>query len=172
MPLPCYEATVRVLLILAILAVASPASADRLAPTGFTASVGAGLNLDTPFVEAQLGRRFTRAPHFEVFLDYSYGAAISEFAFQTFGVGARTYFARCRCGKLEVFHQAVMAFGLSASGNGAVEGRQLGERILGAFVTQGLGTQLALTDRWHLALVVSTGYPVWLRTELAARFVW
>ncbi len=166
----CYEASVRVLLVLAILAVASPASADR--STGFTASVGAGFNLDTPFVEAQLGRRFVRAPHFEVFLDYSYGAAISEFAFQTFGVGARTYFARCRCGRIEVFHQAVMAFGLSASGNGAVEGRQLGERVLGAFMTQGLGTQLALTDRWRLALVVSTGYPVWLRSELAVRFAW
>lgn len=162
----------RVVLTLAILAMASPASADRLATTGFTATVGAGLNLDTPFVEAQLGRRFASAPHFEIFLDYSYGAAISEFDFQTFGVGARTYIARCHCNRIEVFHQAVLAFGLSASGNGAVEGRQLGERILGAFVTQGLGTQLALTDHWQLALVVSTGYPVWLRSELAVRFTW
>ncbi len=168
----CYEAIVRVLFVLTILAIASPASADRLPPTGFTASAGAGLNLDTPFVEVQLGRRFVGAPSFEVFVDYSYGAAISEFSFQTFGVGARTYFARCRCGRIEVFHQAVMAFGLSASGNGVVENRQLGERVLGAFVTQGLGTQLALADRWHLALVVSTGYPVWLRSELVARFTW
>lgn len=149
------------------------ASADRVssglsADGGFTLSAGAGVNVDTPYGELQLGRRFVRAPHFELYLDYSYGAAISEFDFQTFGIGARTYFFSR--GRVEVFHQALLAFGVSASGNGTVEDRALGERVLGAFMAQGLGTQVALSESWRLAIVVSVGYPVWLRPELAVRF--
>lgn len=155
-----------VALVVVLTAGSSPASAEGQ----FTASLVPGLNLDTPFVEAQLGRRFTCAPHFEVFLDYSYGAAISEFAFHTFGAGARTYFVHR--GRLEVFHQAVLAFGVSASGNGAVDNRALGERLLGAFVTQGIGVQIAPAGAWRLSFAVATGYPVWLRPELAVRYAW
>jgi len=165
--------SVRCLVVLGGVLASSVASADRLssglaADGGFTLTAGGGLNLDTPFGELQLGRRFVRAPHFELYLDYSYGAAISEFDFQTFGIGARTYFAGH--GRVEVFHQALMAFGLSASGNGAVENRAIGERVLGAFMEQGVGVQIALSESWRLSTVVSLGYPVWLRSELAVRY--
>jgi hypothetical protein len=162
---------VRIFAILVIVLAISPARADRSSSDdrhGFTVSAGGGLNLDTPFVEAQFGRRFVRAPHFELYVDYSYGAAISEFNFQTFGIGARTYFSHY--GRVEVFHQALMAFGVSASGNSTVEDRGFGERVLGAFMEQGIGVQVALTDGWRLATVVSVGYPVWLRSELAVRY--
>ncbi len=69
-----------------------------------------------------------------------------------------------------MFHQALMAFGLSASGNGAVENRAIGERVLGAFMEQGVGVQIALSESWRLSTVVSLGYPVWLRSELAVRY--
>ena len=165
--------SVRSLVLVAVLLAATPAFADRVssgiaADGGFTLTAGGGLNVDTAFGELQLGRRFVRAPHFELYLDYSYGAAISDFNFQTFGIGARTYFAHH--GRVEVFHQALMAFGLSGSGNGAVDDRELGERVLGAFMEQGIGAQIALTESWRLAAVVSVGYPVWLRSELALRF--
>jgi hypothetical protein len=164
--------SVRSLVIVVVLLASTTAAADRSGivdqPGGFTLSAGGGLNVDTPFGELQIGRRFVRAPTFELYLDYSYGAAISEFDFQTFGIGARTYFFSR--GRVEIFHQALMAFGLSASGNGAVEDRALGERVLGAFMEQGLGAQVALTDRWRLSMAISVGYPVWLRPELALRF--
>jgi len=134
---------------------------------GFTATAGGGLNVDTPFVEAQLGRRFTRAPFFEVFLDYSYNAAISELSFQTFGVGARTYVLRF--GKrFELFHQALAAFAIS--GSGEFDNRDIGQRVLGAVLTQGVGVQAAIDPCWNVALTVSTGTPVWLRPELTVRF--
>lgn len=160
------------LLLLLVLATSSPAFADRSGvldePGGYTLTAGGGLNVDVPFGELQLGRRFVRAPTFELYLDYSYGMAISEYDFQTFGIGARTYFSKH--GRVEVFHQALAAFGLSASGNGVVENRALGERVLGAFMEQGVGVQVALSESWRLATVVSVGYPVWLRSELALRY--
>ena len=137
---------------------------------GFTATLGAGANVDTPFVEAQLGRRFTRAPFFELFVDYSYNRPISEFSFQTFGLGARTYLFRRR--RFEMFHQAVAALAISSSGKGDVQDREIGERLLGAVLTQGVGTQLAINRCWNVALTVSTGTPIWLRTELAVRYAW
>ena len=165
--------SVRSLVLLGVALASSPASADRsssglAADGGFTLSAGAGLNRDAPFGELQLGRRFVRAPQFELYLDYSYGAAISEYAFQTIGIGARTYFVHR--GRVEVFHQALAAFGVSASGNDTVADRALGERLLGAFMAQGLGVQIALSESWRLATVVSVGYPVWLRPEIALRF--
>lgn len=147
---------------------ADRSSSGLSADGGFTLSAGGGLNVEAPYGELQLGRRFVRAPHFELYLDYSYGAAISAYDFQTFGIGARTYFFHRE--RVEVFHQALLAFGLSASGNDTVDDRALGERVLGAFVAQGLGVQIALSESWWLGAVVSFGYPVWLRPELALRF--
>jgi hypothetical protein len=160
-------------LVLVLVLAASPAYAERVssglsADGGFVLSAGGGLNVDTPFGELQLGRRFVRAPQLELYFDYSYGAAISELDFQTFGVGARTYLSAR--GRVEVFLQSLAAFGLSASGNGEVENRALGERVLGAFMEQGAGVQIALSESWRLATVVSVGYPVWLRSELALRY--
>jgi hypothetical protein len=152
-----------------VAALCSVVTAARADVGGFTATVGAGVNVDTPFVEAQVGRRFRRAPFFEAFLDYSYDRPISLFSFQTFGVGARTYFAHPWC--IEVFHQAVAAFAISSSGTSEAPNRDLGQRLLGGILTQGIGAQLPLGagHRWAVALTVSTGTPVWLRPELAVR---
>ena len=149
------------------LAVVLHATVAEAEHAGVSAGIGGGLNVGTPFVQAQLGRRFRRASHFELFLDYSYDKAISEFSFQTFGVGARTYVART--GRFEVFHQAVAAFVVSSSGDGPVQ-RAIGERLLGPMFTQGLGAQLEVHRCWTVALVLSTGYPVWLRPELSLRY--
>lgn len=135
---------------------------------GFTAALGGGTNVGTPYVEAQLGRRFRRAPFFEIYLDYSYDRPISELSFQTFGAGVRTYVKRF--GRFELYHQALLAFAVSSSGTGPVQNRAIGERLLGAFVTQGLGLSAQLHGCWSAALTVSTGYPVWLRPELALRY--
>ena len=151
-------------LVLAALAVHAEAQ------PGWTVTTGGGMNVDAPFVELQLGRRFQRASFFEVFLDYSYNAAISEFSFQTFGVGARTYFMRR--GRFEMFHQAVAAFAISSSGKGDVQDREIGERLLGAVLAQGVGAQVAINPCWTVALTISTGTPIWLRPELAVRFTW
>jgi hypothetical protein len=35
---------------------------------------------------------------------------------------------------------------------------------------QGVGVQIALSESWRLSTVVSVGYPVWLRSELALRY--
>src|SRR3954468_10848295 len=147
-----------------IVALAATAHAD---PGGFTAAVGGGTNVGTPFVEAQLGRRFHRAPFLEIALDYSYDRPISELSFQTFGAGVRTYFAHFD--RFEVFHQAVLAFAVSSSGTGPVQGRAIGERVLGAFMTQGIGIAAHLDCRWSASFTLATGYPVWLRPELAVR---
>ncbi len=138
------------------------------AEPGFTAALGGGTNVGTPFVEAQLGRRFHRAPFLEAFLDYSYDRPISELSFQTFGVGIRTYVTRFD--RFELFLQAVASFALSASGKGPVQDRALGERLLGAFMTQGIGISAAIHGGWNASFAVSTGYPVYLRPELAVRY--
>jgi len=151
----------------AVLILALTASAH--AEPGFTAGVGGGTNVDAPYVVAQLGRRFERVPFLEVFLDYSYDRPISELSFQTFGAGVRTYVARWD--RVELFHQATAAFAVSASGKGPVQNRDLGERLLGAFMEQGLGVAVHIDCRWSASLAVSTGYPVWLRPELAVRVV-
>jgi hypothetical protein len=133
---------------------------------GFTATAGGGTNVDAPFVELQLGRRFERAAFFELFADYSYDAAVSEFSFQTFGLGARTYlFAFDR---FELFHQAVAALAVSSSGGH--DNRDFGQRLLGAVLTQGVGLQAQVVPRWQVALTLSTGTPVWLRPELTVRY--
>ena len=152
--------------LVALLLVASSAHAKP----GFTATAGAGANVDTPFVELQLGRRFRRAPFFEFFLDYSYDRPISLFSFQTFGVGARTYFLHR--GRFEMFHQAVASFALSSSGRGDVQDRDIGQRVLGGVLAQGVGLQFAIDRCWNVALTVSVGTPIWLRSELAVRFTW
>jgi hypothetical protein len=150
--------------ILALCLVATAAHAEP----GYTVTAGGGLNVDAPYAEAQLGRRFVRAPFLELFVDYSFNAAISEFTFHTLGAGVRTYFLHR--GRVELFHQALAAFGVSSSGD--YDNRDLGQRVLGAFLTQGAGVQLAFNPCWNVALTVSTGTPVWLRPELAARFTW
>lgn len=142
---------------LVLLATARVAAADA----AFTATAGGGLNVGTPFGELQLGRRFR--PYFELYLDYSYGAAISTYPFHTFGMGARTYLARWD--RVELFHQALAAFGLGTGGHF----QTIGDRILGPFLTQGAGVALNVAPCWSVELVVSTGDPVWLRSELAAR---
>jgi len=150
-----------------VLVALATTTADAEPRAGFTASAAGGLNVGAPYVDAQLGRRFKRARFFELYLDYSYGAAISEFSFQTFGLGERTYFGRFD--RFEVFHEALAAFAVSSSGTSSI-GRAIGERLLGPVFTQGIGLQATIHGCWSAALVVSTGYPVWLRTELAARY--
>lgn len=152
--------------LIALLICASVAHAEPRG--GFTFAAGGGTNVGTPFAELQVGRRFVRAPFLELFLDASYGAAISEVPFMTLGAGIRTYFLRR--GRVELFHQALAAFAISGSGN--VNDRAIGERLLGAFMTQGVGISVELCRCWSVSLAVSTGYPVWLRPELAARYTW
>jgi len=130
----------------------------------FTATAGGGLDVGTPFGELQLGRRFRAAPHFELYLDYSYNGAISTYPFHTFGIGARTYLVSFD--RFELFHQALAATGLGSGGHL----RTIGDRLLGAFLTQGLGLDAKLAPCWSVAVVVSTGYPVWLRSELVVRY--
>jgi len=150
--------------LVAIVTLVGAASIARADDTGFTASAGGGLDVGAPFGELQLGRRFTGAPHFELFVDYSYNAAISTYRFHTFGVGARTYITRF--GQFELFHQALAAFALGSGGHL----RTFGDRLLGAFVTQGIGMSAHVSSCWSAAVVVSTGYPVWLRPELVVRY--
>ena len=167
----CWSVATRTAFVVVALVAVGPTAArasgggDR--PAGFTLTAGFGLNVDTPFVEIQAGRRFTCARHFELFLDYSYDRPISTFSFQTLGIGARTHVARL--GPVELFHQALAAFAVSSSGTGPVTGRDLGERLLGGFLTQGVGLATTRPGRWTVALVVSTGYPVWLRPELTVQ---
>jgi len=124
------------------------------------------MNETTPFVEAQLGRRFRRATFLETFLDYSYDRAISEFSFQTFGVGVRTYFWHFN--RFEVFHQAVAMVAIASAGEHS--NRDLGQRLLGGVLTQGAGIQGAINRCWNIAFTLSTGTPIWLRPELTVRF--
>jgi hypothetical protein len=135
-----------------------------VAEGAFTATAGGGLNVGTPYGELQVGRRFRGAPHFELYLDYGYGAAISTYPFHTFGLGARTYL--WREGRFELFHQALAAFALATGGHF----QTIGDRLLGPFFTQGLGLAAHVAPCWSVALVVSTGDPVWLRSELAVRY--
>lgn len=140
---------------------------SSVARSGLALGVSGGANVAVPYIGAQLGYRFAKADFLEPYVDYSYGAAVSAFSFHTMGVGARTYFAAF--GPLELYHQAFAGLGLSSGGTADVPKRELGERLLGAFMTQGLGADVAVYKSLHVALTVSTGYPVWLRSELAAR---
>ena len=135
---------------------------------GFFLAAGGGLNIGHPFGELQVGRRLRSAPHFELYLDYSYDAKISEYSFQTFGIGARTYlgsFGLTSFGHYELFHQALASFALSQGG----DLRTIGDRLLGGFFTQGLGIALVTGSAWTLEFSVSTGYPVWERSDLTLR---
>jgi hypothetical protein len=152
-----------------------PRAAQRSAPSahapsehGLGLSLTGGLNVAHPFAGAQAGWRFERATFLEVFIDYSYGWAISRFQFHTGGVGVRTHFAKF--GHFGLVHQALLALAISGGGTVQTPHRDLGERLLGAFVTQGLGTEYTFGGNWAVALDVSTGYPVWLRSELAVRY--
>ncbi|HEY4181974.1 MAG TPA: hypothetical protein VGM90_34260 [Kofleriaceae bacterium] len=152
-----------------VILIAATANADnRPFDHGYTVTVGGGLNVSAPYLEAQVGRRFERAPFFELYLDYSYGWPISELSFQTFGIGERSYFFHRP--RVEVFHQALMGFAISSSGTGKVQDRAIGERFLGAFVSQGLGTAVTIAPQWQLSLTLSSGYPVWLRSDLSLRY--
>lgn len=144
-------------------------AATREAPAvyGLGLSLSGGLNVSHPFLGAEVGWRFERAPFFEVFLDYSYGWPISAFPFHTAGAGVRTRFATL--GNVTVFHEALLAIAVSGGGSVDAPHRDLGERLLGAFVTQGLGAEYAFGGNWCAGLAVTTGYPVWLRSELALR---
>jgi len=127
------------------------------------ASAGAGLDTSHPFGELQLGHHFAHVP-FELYLDYSYDAHISQYAFQTLGIGARTYVVHV--GNLRVFHQALAGGALSSAPG------DLGDRLLGGIFEQGLGLSLDLVPGWSVKAVVSTGYPVWLRSELGVTYRW
>jgi len=133
------------------------------------ASAGLGANTFHGFGELQVGHRLCTVP-FELYLDYSYDAAISQFTFQTLGIGARTYFYRAAT--VQVFHQALAGAALSSGGEGAVQHRTFGDRLLGGIFEQGAGVEVALTRSWAVKAVVSTGYPVWLRSELGVTFRW
>lgn len=147
----------------AIIALAvGTASADP----GYFAAAGGGANVAHPFGELTVGRRFLRAPHFEVGLTYSYDAKISELPFQTLGIAVRTYFGHV--GPLEIFHQAAASLALSSSGT--FGDRAIGDRLLGAMLTAGLGADFAIDRCWSVSLAASIGTPVWLRSELAVRY--
>lgn len=135
---------------------------------GWFASAGLGANTTHAFGEVQIGHRLCTVP-FELYVDYSYDAAISQFSFQTLGVGARTYFYRA--GAVQVFHQALAGAALSSGGEGAVQNRTFGDRLLGGVFEQGVGVEVAF-GAWSIKLVESTGYPVWLRSELGVAFRW
>jgi hypothetical protein len=147
-----------------VAALAGTAAADP----GFTVSAGAGTNVGTPFVLARAGRRFARAPFFELFADYSYDKAISAFSFQTFGVGVRTYLARW--GRVELFAQATAGLAISEGGTAQDPARELGDRLLGPVFTQGVGVAVHVCRCWSASFTLSTGDPVWLRPELAATY--
>lgn len=146
----------------------APASPARPSRHGPSVGLGGGANVSHPYLGAQLGYRFARAEFLELLLDYSYDAAIPEFTFQTASVGARTFFASF--GRVELYHQALLGVALSSGGTTEVPKREIGERLLGAFVTQGVGAELEVWRGFHAALTLSTGYPVWLRPELAVRY--
>lgn len=143
----------------------APAPPDR---HGFSIALSGGANVVHPYVGANAAYRFARADFVEAFVDWSYDATISTFPFHTFGVGARTFFATL--GPVEIYHQALFGFALSGGGTASEPSRDLGERLLGAFTTQGIGAEVRLVQGLRLALTASTGYPVWFRPELAARF--
>jgi hypothetical protein len=44
--------------------------------------------------------------------------------------------------------------------------------VLGAVLTQGAGVQFAINRCWNVAVTVSTGTPIWLRSELSLRFTY
>jgi hypothetical protein len=143
-------------------------SASSDAQTGFGASAETGVNVLRPFVGAQFGYRFASAPQFELFLDYSYNTAISAFDFHTGGLGAHAYLLTF--GSFELYYQGRLSLGISAGGRTNVPERDLGQRLLGAFVTQGLGVDAHLLPSLSIALTLDTGYPVWLRPALAVRY--
>jgi len=156
----------RVLWVLSVICAARFAVAERYTerrPGGFTVSAGAGGNVDTLFANAQIGRRFVRAPHVELYLDYSYDLAISEYAFHTIGIGARTYLARV--GPYELYLQTLAATAVSQGGNL----RTFGDRLLGPFFTQGVGIAYQISPAISFATTASTGDPVWLRYDVALR---
>lgn len=141
--------------------------AEALRP-GLGLAVAGGLNVTHPFVRAELGWRFARAEFLELYGEYSLNAAISTFPFHTLGVGVRTYFTRF--GRVALYAQASAGLAIASGGSSPAPSRTLGERLLGAFMTQGVGLDLALVRGLSAGLSVSTGYPVWLRPELSLRW--
>ncbi|MBL8609524.1 MAG: hypothetical protein JNL38_19495 [Myxococcales bacterium] len=147
---------------------AAPPAAD--APRrGLALALAQGLNVSRPFAGAQVGYRFERASFLEAFVDYSYDAPISELSFHTLGLGARVYFASF-FDSVELYHQSLFGTALSSGGPAAAPKRELGERLLGVFMTQGLGAEVHVAYGFHAGLTLSTGYPVWFRPELAVRY--
>jgi len=154
---------------------AVPMPRDAAAPgadaprRGLALALAGGLNVSRPFAGAQVGYRFERASFLEAFVDYSYDAPISELSFHTLGLGARVYFASF-FERVELFHQSLFGTALSSGGTAEAPKRELGERLLGVFMTQGLGAEAHVAHGFHAALTLSTGYPVWFRPELAVRY--
>lgn len=68
-------------LCLVMLALAATTAA---AETGFTVGAGGGVNVGTPYVTANAGRRLVRASFLEVYLDYSYDRPIMGDADEAF----------------------------------------------------------------------------------------
>jgi hypothetical protein len=141
---------------------------ERGAAPGFAVSGMQGLNVDRPFFGARFARRFERASFFELGVEYSYNARISEFAFHTVGLSTRAYFAEF--GRVELFHQALLGVAIAGGGTSPATNRDLGARFLGAFMTQGIGASIWVASGLSLQVSASTGYPVWLRPELALRY--
>jgi hypothetical protein len=67
-------------------------------------------------------------------------------------------------------HQALLGFAVAGGGTSPATNRDLGARLLGAFMTQGVGADVWVASGLSLSVTVSTGYPVWLRPELALRY--
>jgi hypothetical protein len=148
-----------------VLLIALASTGSARAEPGFFAAVGAGASVAHPFGELRVGRRFAGAPFFELGIAYSYDAAISELSFQTLGIAARTYLVRR--GELEIFSEATASLALSSSGR--FMDRAIGDRLLGAMLAIGAGGAYAIDPCWSVTLTVSTGTPVWLRSELAVQ---
>ena len=150
-----------------VLATATDARAETDRHGVIVAGYG-GLNESHPFVGAQAGYRFARARFLEIYVDYAYSAAISEFSFQTFALGVRTYFLER--GRFELYHQALAGFAVSSGGTTEVPDRSFGERFLGGFFNQGVGASVDVWRGLGVRLSVSTGYPVWLRSDLGVHY--
>jgi hypothetical protein len=152
------------------LVVLTGSTATAAADGNFALGAAAGLNVATPYADLSVARRFVRAPHVEMVLDVSYDRPISYFAFYTAGLGLRTTLTHFGTDDLALFHEALAGFAVSESGRGPVQDRDLPQRLLGPVFTQGLGLEYRFAPCWSAAVTVSTGYPVYLRSDAGIRW--
>lgn len=148
-----------------------PRPQPRREASGLHLGVEGGLNVSRPYVGGHLAWRFVSAPYFELLLDYDYATKISQFPFHTASVGMRTYLGKWAA--FELFSASLCGVAIAGDGHHALTNRDLGARLLGAFLSQGLGVQASLGGGWLAGIEVATGYPVWLRSQLSVRYrVW